>query len=456
MPCLVWMVVWGRHVASAIESSPSSAFLYTGRWNHSSGFSSFDAQGVEVGFRVAGAQAFSARLALVADGAVWPPRMHTFVVLVDGTFVAATEGPCATRGARCTFAVSAERAAQVVRVALPRPNASVRLVSNTEPEWARPPVSGVEMRDYVKFYGVALEGPAARFADRPRSRTRRIEFLGDSITAGFCNLCAPYESSSQRAPRGLVEAHRRSRLEDGAFGGAAWRRQSVATSEREEAFTLSWPFLICEALDAECSTTAWSGVGLTQNCCGGDVFAPELYRRTLATDPALTWDFSSWRPDALVVNLGTNDGAAAALPEYTATYLELLRNASHEYGAHLAVFLACGPMSDAYCDPVRAVVAAARADNIVDAHFLDQRPFLNGSFGEPCCGHPSAEVDAAMASDAAAFIAETLGWAPREVSSPLSQADGAPREHRDSAHSRAHPSRSPGPLDAHRQARFAT
>ena len=46
----------------------------------------------------------------------------------------------------------------------------------------------------------------------------------------------------------------------------------------------------------------------------------------------------------------------------------------------------------------------------VKAHFLDQRGFLNGTFGPACCGHPGIEVDTAMAKYGAAFIKATLGW----------------------------------------------
>jgi len=39
-----------------------------------------------------------------------------------------------------------------------------------------------------------------------------------------------------------------------------------------------------------------------------------------------------------------------------------------------------------------------------------QRGFLGGKFGPACCGHPSIEVDTAMAKSGAAFIKQTLGW----------------------------------------------
>merc|ERR1719215_2298633 len=151
----------------------------------------------------------------------------------------------------------------------------IRLMKTTEPEWNDREPSP----NWVTFHGVSLGsgGGSAR-------SSRRIEFLGDSITAGYCNLChgpGPFDHSPTQLSAG--------------FG--------------QESFALSWPNVICETLGAECSTVAWSGMGLVRNCCGGETFMPEIWERTLATDSAAQWNFSSWVPDALVVNLGTNDGS---------------------------------------------------------------------------------------------------------------------------------------------------
>merc|ERR1712107_722034 len=109
---------------------------------------------------------------------------------------------------------------------------------------------------------------------------------------------------------------------------------------------------ICETLEAECSTIGWSGMGLIRNCCGGETFMPDVWNRTVATDGSLAWNFSSWVPDALVVNLGTNDWTDGATPAFVTAYEELVQLASSVYGPGLNVFLACGPMSEIYCDSV--------------------------------------------------------------------------------------------------------
>ena len=48
---------------------------------------------------------------------------------------------------------------------------------------------------------------------------------------------------------------------------------------------------------------------------------PSIFSRTLATvNTDNTWQWSSWVPDALVINLGTNDGGSAVDPK--AHYVE--------------------------------------------------------------------------------------------------------------------------------------
>ena len=159
--------------------------------------------------------------------------------------------------------------------------------------------------------------------------------------------------------------------------------------------------------------------------CGGATLMSDVWKRTLAsvpspnasdphgTAPGNRWDFSRWAPDALVINLGTNDelnARKANIEAYNATYLVLVTAAAAAYGPETHFFLACGPMSTAYCDEVHWVIAAAAAAGVKSLSFLDQRGFLDGRFAPACCGHPSVEVDAAMARNASAVIGRAMGW----------------------------------------------
>jgi hypothetical protein len=56
---------------------------------------------------------------------------------------------------------------------------------------------------------------------------------------------------------------------------------------------------------------AWSGKGLVRNAGDKNITSidpfPIYYGRALANDPQSQWDFSKWIPDAVFINLGTND-----------------------------------------------------------------------------------------------------------------------------------------------------
>jgi len=259
----------------------------------------------------------------------------------------------------------------------------IRIMKTSEPEWNDREPSP----NWVTFHGLTLDAGNVSAPSTPR-RQRRVEFIGDSITAGYCNLC-PGAS--------------RPDLGDGVVAA------SLGSAVGDQSFALSWPTVLCERLDAECSTVAWSGMGLVKNCCGGQTKMPEIWKRTLATDNTTNWDFSSWVPDALVVNLGTNDQGMSPTVDFVRAYEKLVHDARLMYGNRVHVFLACGPMTEKYCDSVQKTLTNATESGI-QAHFLDQRDFLNGSFGPRCCSHPSAQVAAAMGAAAAEQIANELGW----------------------------------------------
>jgi len=262
--------------------------------------------------------------------------------------------------------------------AVPPGQHDIRILKATEADWN----GGDPIPNYVTFHGLTITTTTMPL-ERPRAvpppplPARKIEFLGDSITAGFCNECRSKEHDSN-----------------------------------EEAYGATWDFQIGQLLNAQVHTAAWSGLGMVHNCCGGNTTMPSIFSRTLATvNVDNTWRWGSWVPDALVINLGTNDGGSSINPSmhYIETYTDLVLNASKNYGADLQVFLACGPMSEIYCDPVHSVLGNVAAKG-VKAHFLDQRGFLNGTFGPACCGHPSVQVDTAMAQVGAATIKAALGW----------------------------------------------
>eukprot|EP00949_MAST-11_sp_MAST-11-sp1_P005114 g5114.t1 len=137
-----------------------------------------------------------------------------------------------------------------------------------------------------------------------------------------------------------------------------------------------------------------------------------IWQRSLATVSDSSWDFASWAPDVVVLNVGTNDRLGQRtenIARFNATLLNIVERASANYGRSTAFMLACGPMDEHYCASVEWIIDQAKSKDI-KAGFLDHRHYLNGTFGEPCCGHPSTAVDAAMAKGTADAIRAFMGW----------------------------------------------
>ena len=215
----------------------------------------------------------------------------------------------------------------------------------------------------------------------PAPALRRIEFIGDSITAGDLN--------------------------DNA--GATQCANGVFNDD----ITQSWGSVICRSevaggFGADCMHTAWGGITLGVDTVWG---MNKLYPHTFSAggpDAYGDWDFGSFPADAVVVNLGTNDYPIAPAVKWQETYVSFVTDLVHvRYrNPSLAVFLAYGPMTTEYEPFVRSVTATLVA-NGVRAVVLDltlPHPMTG------CYGHPSAADNVEIAAKARPQIASVMAW----------------------------------------------
>ena len=123
------------------------------------------------------------------------------------------------------------------------------------------------------FLGLILD-PAGALLPPPPASGRRLEIIGDSTTCGY--------GDDGKDPCPFTPA---TENYDVAYGAVAAR-----------------------SVGAELITIAWSAKGMYRNFAGDtNETMPVLYGRTLGTQASSTWDFASWVPDAVVINLGSND-----------------------------------------------------------------------------------------------------------------------------------------------------
>lgn len=182
--------------------------------------------------------------------------------------------------------------------------------------------------DAISFEGLLLERGETTLPVRPKKHL--IEFVGDSITVGY-------------------------RMPDVALDSYAW--------------------LASEQLNADHTQIAYTGICLQT---GVTCYAPnslgmsEQYFKLQTGDflQSPDWDFTRYEPDAVVLNLGTNDdkfGVSDA--DFQNTYTEFLANIRERYpDAHLLVLRTIGGFMT---EPTKAAVQSRSAAGDDKVHFID-------------------------------------------------------------------------------------
>eukprot|EP01012_Entosiphon_sulcatum_P056245 TRINITY_DN7965_c0_g1_i2.p2 TRINITY_DN7965_c0_g1~~TRINITY_DN7965_c0_g1_i2.p2 ORF type:complete len:385 (-),score=61.30 TRINITY_DN7965_c0_g1_i2:335-1489(-) len=207
--------------------------------------------------------------------------------------------------------------------------------------------------------------------------SRLLEFIGDSITCGYGN-------------EGKEGCH--------------------FTPDTENHF-LAWGPVLASRLDARFTTIAWSGKGVVRNYGDKNKTSvdpmPIYYNRTLATTPVPLWDFSTLIPDAVLINLGTNDFSTQPTPDpdvFIAGYLALSQRAQAHY-PRAKQFFVCGPMiGNPCCQYVQ------QASQKAGATYVDLMNILTPPADIGCDGHPSVSGHAKMADHAEPVVRKVMGW----------------------------------------------
>jgi Carbohydrate esterase 2 N-terminal/GDSL-like Lipase/Acylhydrolase family len=207
----------------------------------------------------------------------------------------------------------------------------------------------------------------------------RLEVIGDSISCGDSNEGVPNVNNPSNV------------AENGYF---------------------SYGAIAARNLDADYACVAWSGRTLWPRNT-----VPELYDRILPTDAkGPTWDFSKWTPDAIVINLSTNDFGYGPVDQ--AAWDKAYEN-------FIAVLRGHFPNAAIYCGtsvmlPADKLAASKTAINQVvhdlnsagdpNVRYLEfaSEDWKNGGVGGH--GHPSVKTDQIMADKVTAQITKDLGW----------------------------------------------
>jgi lysophospholipase L1-like esterase len=211
------------------------------------------------------------------------------------------------------------------------------------------------------FEGLLLDAGAKTLP--PSISPRLIEFVGDSITAGYTDTKA-------------------------ALSDYAW--------------------LVGEQLHVEHTQIAQSGICLVaQNGCYG--MSTQFFKmKTIYFPDSPNWDFSRYQANAVVINLGTNDnGHGVTAATFQKTYTTFIQNIRAKY-PHAAIF-AFETLRQVYVSATQAAVQTLNATGDHNVYYVKTEGWLSASDYSSDGGHPNDQGQAKIAQHLAPILASVIG-----------------------------------------------
>lgn len=226
-------------------------------------------------------------------------------------------------------------------------------------------------------------------------RKYKIEFIGDSITCGY----------------GVDDEDRNHHF-------------STATEDA----TKAWAYKTAQKLNADYSIFSYSGWGIisgyTSNSSqkSASQLVPSIYDKLAfsyqkfageISPQSIDWDFAMFQPDAIVINLGTNDASYCDTTdkkeEFTEAYTEFLKQI-RKNNPDAYIFCALGTMGNTMYVPIKNAVEAYSAetgDTQVEPLALLQQSDADGIAAD---WHPTEKTHEKTANAVAYRIRSVLGW----------------------------------------------
>ncbi len=233
---------------------------------------------------------------------------------------------------------------------------------------------------YTEFLGLTGFSANGALLAPPPAPAHQIEIVGDSISCGF-----------------------------GIEGTSSCTNAQLESIENNY---LAYGSIAARSLGADVVTIAWSGIGVYRNYNEAGPSTNTMPQRYDYAIPTTTtaWDFSKYQPQAVVINLTSNDFSTMGDPgqPYIDAFVAFVQHIRSKYpGAYFFLVIEWrGNGSDSGPD-VNMVVSTIQAGGDSNIESFDIRPYANGS---ACQGHPNAAGGLAMGNALAAEIQRVLKW----------------------------------------------
>ena len=233
------------------------------------------------------------------------------------------------------------------------------------------------------FYGLLLDDGCG-LLERPTLPTRKIEFIGNSITCGY-----------------------------GIEGNNTEKKFYYSLQN----FYYTYAAIAARNLQAQCQVCARSGIGLYRNY-GGNIpneIMPNVFPHTFYSTKGELWDFSRYQPDVVCVNLGCND---TSLGKYDMTKLKeafkqftitLRDHYPHAKIVYIIGAIPAGKRLNDIREAQDAAIADAAQRGDHEVYRMDFTPD-DGSLGMGSQGHPSMRRHALMGEELTTYLRKLMNW----------------------------------------------
>lgn len=231
-----------------------------------------------------------------------------------------------------------------------------------------------EGEERIVFTGADVFGKAPEVIPAKEEAGRiKIEFLGDSLTAGYGNLAPATE-------------------------------KLFHTFEQDS--TRAYAYVCASLLGADAHYECISGQGIYWNCNGVKSNEIPTFFTHASRETKEPWDFSLWTPDVVVINAGTNDYCGKVTDEnFTRAAVDFLRLIRSKYPKALIIW-AYGMTQKLAFPAIKAAIAEVNDPSVrllALESMYDKKDEIGGN------GHPNVKCHKRVGRFVAEYIKKQLG-----------------------------------------------
>ena len=227
---------------------------------------------------------------------------------------------------------------------------------------------------YLEFAGINCK----KLLKLPAKPTRKIEFIGNSITCGSGMDLSLIPCSNGK-----------------------WYDQHNAY--------LSYGPLAARSLQSQWSLSSVSGIGMIHSCCNMNITMPQVFDKIDMRDDSIEWNFNLYIPDVVTICLGQNDGIQDSTI-FCNAYISFIKDIRNKY-ANADIICLTSPMGDEKLTTtlknyLTSIVNALNnsGDKKIYKYFFSKQ-YHNG-----CGGHPDLKDHEMIAAELTGFIKNLEHW----------------------------------------------